>query len=73
MLSTEKQVAATAQALELISKRCHVPHSEVKRLYEHELADLGANARITHFLPIFAMRKVEDSLRERLLATSLAA
>lgn len=72
MLSTEKQVALPTRALELISKRCHVPQSEVTRLYEHELADLDAEARITNFLPIFAMRNVEETLHRRAAAVRAA-
>ncbi len=63
--STEKRVASPTRALEVISIRCHVPYSEVTRLYEYELADLEAYARITSFLPIFAMRKVEEALNRR--------
>ena len=68
MLTTEKQFALPTRALELISERCHVPQSEVKRLYEDELADLGSDARVISFLPIFAMRKVEETLQNRAAA-----
>ena len=72
MRSTETQVTPPTRALKSISERCHVPQSEVTRLYEDELADLGAEARITNFLPIFAMRKVEESLRRRAAAVRAA-
>jgi Protein of unknown function (DUF3562) len=65
MLSNEMTVASPTRALELMSKRCHVPQSEVTRLYERELAGLVSDARITSFLPIFAMRKVEDTLNHQ--------
>jgi Protein of unknown function (DUF3562) len=65
MLPTEKQVASPTRALELMSKRCHVPQSEVTRLYERELAGLISDARITSFLPIFAMDEVEETLHHR--------
>lgn len=65
MLSNEKQVVSPTRALESISKRCHVSQSEVTQLYERELADLGADARVASFLPIFAMRNVEEKLHRR--------
>lgn len=65
MLTTHKQLALPTRALELISRKCHVSQMEVTRLYEDELAHLRADARITSFLPIFAMRKVEESLHHR--------
>ena len=48
-----------------ISKATQVPQSEVTGLYEDELAKLSADARISGFLPIFAMRKVEETLNHR--------
>ena len=65
MLSKEKKLALPTRALEAISKTTHVPQSEVTRLYEDELAELSTDARITSFLPIFAMRKVEETLNHR--------
>ncbi len=65
MLTIQKQLALPTRALELISRKCHVSQKEVTRLYEDELAHLGADARITRFLPIFAMRKVEETLHHR--------
>ena len=43
MRSTE-QVAPPTRAIKSISERGHVPQSEVTRLYEDELAGLGAEA-----------------------------
>jgi len=68
MLSKEKKLALPTRALEVISKTTRVPQSEVTRLYEDKLAELRANARITDFLPIFAMRKVEETLKHRCAA-----
>lgn len=65
MLSKEKKLALPTRALEVISKTTRVPQSEVTRLYEEELAELRATARIASFLPIFALRNVEDTLNHR--------
>lgn len=65
MLATDKKFTLPTRALEAISKATQVPQSEVTRLYEHELAELSARARISGFLPIFAMRKVEETLNHR--------
>ena len=48
---------------------------EVAKLYERERAALAIGARITKFLHIFAIRKVQKILRERVvdkLATQAA-
>lgn len=65
MLATEKKFALPTRALEVISNTTHVAQSEVTRLYEEELAELRATARIASFLPIFALRNVEDTLIHR--------
>ncbi len=65
MLSNEKKVASPTRALELMSRRCDVPQNEVTRLYERELAGLISDARMTSFIPILAMRKVEETLNHR--------
>lgn len=65
MLPTERQAALPTRSLELISKRCQVPQNEVTRLYEDELAELSAGARVTSFLPIFAIRNIQETLRQR--------
>ena len=65
MLSTDKKFAQPTRALEAISKATQVLQSEVTGLYEDELAKLSADARISGFLPIFAMRKVEETLNHR--------
>jgi len=70
MLATEKKFALPTRALEVISRTTHVAQSEVTRLYEEELAELRATARIASFLPIFALRNVEDTLNHRRAAAS---
>ena len=43
----------------------HAPVDAVAALYEREWADLVRGARITTFLDIFVVRKVQDALRRR--------
>ena len=70
MLATEKKFALPTRALAVISRTTHVAQREVTRLYEKELAELRADARIASFLPIFALRNVEDTLNHRRAAAS---
>ena len=41
------------------------PVDEVARLYDSKQAELGVGARITGFLPILALRRVRETLRQR--------
>jgi hypothetical protein len=50
-------------AVEVLAKELHVPTNEVARLYGIELAKLKIGARITGYLPIFAIRNVRILLR----------
>ncbi|MCE9642159.1 MAG: DUF3562 domain-containing protein [Betaproteobacteria bacterium] len=52
-------------AIELLARESRVSIDGVTRLYETELAKLAVGARIRGFLPIFAMRKVREMLRQR--------
>jgi len=42
-----------------------VPIDDVAILYEHERAELALGAHITKFLHIFAIRNVQEILRQR--------
>lgn len=53
------------RAIELLAQESQVPINEVAQLYEDERAGLEVGARITGFLPIFAIRKVREMLRLR--------
>lgn len=46
-----------------LASECHRPVAEVKALYEHERAELALGARVTKYLHIFAIRRVEAILR----------
>ena len=48
-----------------LDDEAHLPVSDVKELYEHERAELAVGAHITTFLPIFAIRNVQEILRRR--------
>ena len=53
------------RAIEFLAQESQVPINEVAQLYEDERAGLEVGARITGFLPIFAIRKVREMLRLR--------
>jgi len=50
-----------------LAEESHVPIDEVATLYEHERATLALGAHIAKFLHIFAIRNVQEILRERSL------
>ena len=53
------------RAIEFLAQESQVPINEVAQLYEGERAELEVGARLTGFLPIFAIRKVREMLRQR--------
>ena len=53
------------RAIEFLARESQVPINEVAQLYEDERAVLAVGARITGFVPIFAIRKVREILRRR--------
>ena len=52
-------------AVEFLAMKSHVSIEDVLRLYAIELAKLESGARITGFLPIFAIRNVTEILRHQ--------
>lgn len=50
-----------------LAAQFNAPVDDVESLYEQERAGLAADARVTTFLHIFAVRHVEDILRQRAL------
>ncbi|MBT9457929.1 MAG: DUF3562 domain-containing protein [Burkholderiaceae bacterium] len=48
-----------------LAAEAHLPVSDVEELYEHERAELAVGAHIMTFLPIFAIRNVQEILRRR--------
>ena len=57
-------VVKLAQALDL-------PEDSVQKVYESECARLWAQARITTFVPVLAMRTARSILRDRALRATL--
>jgi len=49
----------------VLAEEFRAPFDDVAALYERERADLLRGARVTTFLDILAVRKVEDALRQR--------
>ncbi|MEP6721521.1 MAG: hypothetical protein ABJA77_08765 [Variovorax sp.] len=56
-----------------IIKRCHVPPSEVASLYEDELADLDAEARIAQLPPNLCNAKGRGDIASHCRAASVRA
>lgn len=65
MISPQSRQADQTRIIELLARESEFPIDEVAHLYEEELAELGIGARITSFLPIFAIRNVREALRKR--------
>lgn len=62
---TPDREADRTRTVARLAEAFHAPVDAVAALYERESADLARGARVTTFLHIFAVRKVEDALRER--------
>ena len=65
MLAPQSRQADQTRIIESLARESEFPIDEVAQLYEEELAELGIDARITSFLPIFAIRNVQEALRKR--------
>lgn len=48
-----------------LAEEFHEPVDDVATLYEHERAQLATGAHLTKFLHIFAVRNVQEILRQR--------
>lgn len=65
MFAPQRSQADQKRIIELLSRESQLPIEEVAHLYEDELAGLNESARIKAFLPIFAFRNVQETLRKR--------
>jgi 2-phospho-L-lactate transferase/gluconeogenesis factor (CofD/UPF0052 family) len=65
VFAVQNKQADQTRIIESLARESELPIDEVAHLYEGELAELGVGARITSFLPIFAIRNVQDILRRR--------
>ena len=73
MFAPQSRKADQTRIIESLARESEFPVDEVTQLYEDELAELGVGARITSFLPIFALRNVREALRTRRAAARPAA
>ena len=65
MFASQSRKADQTRIIESLARESEFPIDEVTHLYEDELAELCVGARITSFLPIFALRNVREALRKR--------
>jgi hypothetical protein len=52
-------------AVERLARQSHAPIDDVAQLYGDEIAKLNVGAHLTGYIPIIAIRKVQELLRER--------
>jgi hypothetical protein len=52
--------------VEFLARQSSVPVDEVARIYAAERAGLAGAARVATFVPIFAIRNVQEILRHRI-------
>jgi Protein of unknown function (DUF3562) len=64
-MSTAEKQPDPARLVAHLAAEAHVPVADVAKLYERERAALAAEARVTKFLHIFAIRSVQEILRQR--------
>ena len=56
--------AACQSAVHSLASELQVPVGKVAGIYAKELAELHANARVTAFISILAVKRVRDALRQ---------
>ena len=52
--------------VDFLARESSVPVDEVARIYAAERADLAEGAHVANFVPIFAIRNVQEILRHRI-------
>jgi hypothetical protein len=67
MSASPSQPSDQKQTIELLARQSKLPIDEVARIYEHEHAELEGSARVKTYLSIFALRNVQETLRQRSL------
>jgi len=65
MSATQDKQPEQKRIVAFLAEGSEEPVDEVAKLYEHERAQLAAGAHITKFLHVFAIRNVQQILRER--------
>jgi Protein of unknown function (DUF3562) len=64
MNAQPRQESHQQRAIEFLAKESEASVDEVARLYDSKRAELGVGARITGLLPILALRRVRELLRQ---------
>ena len=70
MNAQPRQGSHQQRAIEFLAMESQAPVDEVTRLYDSKQAELGVGARITGSLPILALRRVRETLRQRSVGKS---
>ena len=65
MLTAAEKPPDRVRIVAFLAQESQQPVAAVAALYEHERAELAAGAHITRFLDIFAIRNVQEILRQR--------
>jgi hypothetical protein len=64
-ISHEKQLEQQKRLEAVLAQESDVPIADVAIIYQDERAGLAAGALVTTFLDVFAIRNVQELLRER--------
>lgn len=70
MSATAEKQPDQRRIVALLAEQSQQPLAEVAELYEHERAELALGAHITNFLHVFAIRNVQEILRQRAAVNS---
>ena len=65
MAATHEKQPDQERIVASLASECHLPIGEMATLHEHERAELAPVAHVTKYLPIFAIRNVQEFLRRR--------
>jgi 2-phospho-L-lactate transferase/gluconeogenesis factor (CofD/UPF0052 family) len=73
MFAPQNKQAERKRIVEFLARESGTALDAIAHLYDDEVAKLTIGARITSFLPIFAIRNVQEALRQRSATTSSMA
>ncbi|MBC8120078.1 MAG: DUF3562 domain-containing protein [Burkholderiaceae bacterium] len=65
MFAAQNTQANQQRVIEFLLRESKLPIDEVAHLYEDEIAELSVDATIKSFVPIFAIRNVQETLCQR--------
>ena len=66
MAAQPDQQPNQSRNIELLAQEFRLPFYEVALLYHAQISELGVDARIRNFLPVFAAKNVRKLLLQRL-------